>query len=173
MEALVRDLIPLHEAGIVHNKIRQDNVYVGEGGKEFHLAWYGTEPPPRKKLLVDKEWTINTLGRAVDKRANERIRERFANYYLEAVAPEVLEGEETSLRSDVFSVGAVVLLSLMNKEIWTFTQLHQLRGEWAGEEVSLKECTSWRNLRSILCRCVSLNPSNRFKSVLELQKALV
>ena len=72
-----------------------------------------------------------------------------------------------------FQWGAVVFLSLMDNEIETFAQLQRLREEWAMGKVSLPGYDNWKNLRGILGRCVSLNPSQRFKSALELRKALV
>ncbi|RMH08930.1 MAG: glycosyltransferase [Nitrospirae bacterium] len=170
---VLQALIPLHQAGIVHNKIRQDNVFFNPVRNTYHLAWYGTEPVHGRRIVLERQDVIRLFAQAVDKRAREAIRERFATWYLEAIAPEVLAGEIPTPRSDIYAVGAVVLLALLPKDLRTLEEIQAIRDQWAIGHLSLPADQAHRALRAILAQCVSPNPMHRFADARELHHAVL
>ncbi len=172
LHVLVRDVLPLHDRGIVHNKIRLENIFVDRANDDMYLAWYGTEPPVQKDLLKDPDRAIATFGGAVDKRAARHVRERFATYYLETVAPEVCEGGQPTPQSDVYAIGAAVLLAHLPKDESALSEMSRRREDWCMGHMTVFEERNSQRLRSILSQCVASNPTDRFKSAKELCHAL-
>jgi glycosyltransferase involved in cell wall biosynthesis len=163
--SLCEELAPFHRAGVVHNKIRRDNVYLETDGRGPYLAWLGTEPP-RRALRLRAESAIELFGQAVDKRTVAAVRERCAASYCESIAPEVLEGEAATLRSDIFALGATLLFHL-HGDVPTLAEVAQVRSSWtAGPDPRLGE------LGPILARSVAFDPAARFASATELGQAL-
>jgi glycosyltransferase involved in cell wall biosynthesis len=169
LSAVVRDLSQFHRSGVVHNKIRQDNIYVGPHGRDLHLAWFGTEPPQQR--TADNAWLIGAFGGAVHRQASAEVRERYAVRYLESVAPEVLAGDRPTPRSDVFAVGAAILRHL-GEEIETWADLNRVKAEWATGH-SARSIDGSSEIHALLMRCVSRDPSQRPESALHIQDALI
>jgi hypothetical protein len=166
--ALAGALSVFHRAGVVHNKIRRDNVYVEPDSNACHLAWFGTEPPAIA-FTLDVGWAVEAFGHAVDTRAVACVRERFAVSYCESIAPEILAGEAPTPRSDVFALGATLLCHVM-KDASTFKELANVRSGWAWMQDTLDPRLG--ELTPILARSVAADPSARFGSALELLQAL-
>jgi hypothetical protein len=166
--ALAGELAAFHRAGVVHNKIRRDNVYLETDGNACHLAWFGLEPP-RTVFAADTGWAVEAFGHAVDKRAVSAIRERFAVSYCESIAPEIFAGQEPTARSDVFALGATLLFHL-SEEASTFGELAKIRSTWGAPHTILNPRLG--ELGPILARSVATDPALRFASALELQQAL-
>lgn len=168
LDALVDALIPLHHAGVVHNKIRQENVYISQDGKEIYLAWMGTEPTGAFRFS-DRTKILSIFGSALDGRASEDIRERAAVAYLESVAPEVMAGAEPTFRSDVFAVAAVVA-STYGSTPRTLPALQARREAWFG---GLRQPMDRLHLVSpVLTACLSADPFQRPADSVELKRRL-
>jgi glycosyltransferase involved in cell wall biosynthesis len=168
--AICRDLTSLHEHGVVHNKLRATNLYVTEAATDAHLAWYGTEPPTGRPLLSDRAGTVALFSDALDKRAGDDIRESCAACYLAATAPEVLEGRPATLRSDVFSAAALTMLSI-DGDPRTLVELETQREHWRAGAEALPQSLP-RETRSLLARCLSIDPKARPANALELRSAV-
>jgi hypothetical protein len=166
--ALARELAAFHQAGVVHNKVRRDNVYVEPDGSACHLAWLGTEPPPAA-FALDAGWAVEAFGHAVDARAVPAVRERFAVSYCESIAPEILAGHDPTPRSDVFALGATLLFHLTDS-VSTFRELRHIRSAWgSAQDVNASRIGE---LGPILERSVATDPAVRYASATELLQAL-
>lgn len=159
--ALLEQLYTLHENGVVHNKVRRDNVYWADEGKPLRLAWLGTEPCPGMNFLEQKQTrTIDLLSGALSRWPLASTREEFAARYLESLAPEVLRGEPATPQSDLFSTAAVVALTL-GGPIITIEQLWHRRRCWA--EGSFRELDRVKDEKTRLAleHCLKSSPSER------------
>src|SRR5262249_50540858 len=158
--ALAWELATFHRAGVVHHKIRRDNVYLERDGSACHLAWLGTEPPQRS-FELETGWAVESFGHSVDKRTVQAVREGYAVSYCESIAPEILAGQPPSSRSDVFALGATLLCHLL-EDVSTFRGLRQLRSSWTSLPIACESRLG--ELGPILARAVAADPSARFAS---------
>ena len=168
---IINQLMPFHAKGIVHNKIRQDNIYIGDNNR-FYLAWYGREPfPASKSLIVSSQEAIQLFGSAVSKWASVEIRELAATSFLEAIAPEVLQGDHSTPSSDVFSAAMIIYL-VCSEEIKNLAELQARRSEWARGEIPPTLNQMDKKFIELLKRCVSSNSRERFKDAIEVNKVI-
>ena len=172
LNVLVRDVLPLHVHGVVHNKIRLDNIYVDKAMDNMYLAWYGTEPPLCRSMSAEKDSLVDLFGNAVDKRASGDVREQFATCYLETVAPEIWDGHKPTPQSDVYAIGAAVLLAQQEKSLRNLAEIARVREEWSLGNIMLSEQRHGQRLRSVLARCVSPDPEKRFKGAKDLFQSI-
>jgi len=173
LKALVAELIPFHSAGVVHNKVRLENVYWDRPQRSLYLAWLGTEPVSGRGPLMVRERAIELFGSALDRWADAEVREGFAARYLATVAPEVLAGEASTPASDVYAVAAMVLLFFSDQDIATVTRVNELREGWTRGAFRLRAGLRIEPLEAILRKCLAADPRERYRDALELQKALV
>jgi hypothetical protein len=155
-------LIPLHAKRIVHNKVRQDNVYSDESEQGVRLTWLGTEPCPGVCLSgpEGRQTVIDLLSGALNRWALPAIRERFAARYLESLAPEVMCGEPATLQSDVFSVAAVGVLCAM-APIRDLDQLAAIRVRWARGDFTELAIIQDSRTRAVMEQCLGESPETR------------
>lgn len=159
--ALIRQLIPMHDKRVAHNKIRQDNVYLSDDGADIHLVWLGTEPCPGISFAEqDSALTVGMLSGALNRWALQETREACAARYLESVAPEVARGQPATPASDVFSAAAVVALGLC-APIKTLDQLAQIRHRWAQGVFTDLDQIKDAAARSVIKQCLATDPAMR------------
>lgn len=160
--ALVQQLIPLHDKRIVHNKIRQDNVYSDGSEQGVRLTWLGTEPCPGVCLSgpEGRQNAIDLLSGALNRWALPAIREGYAARYLESLAPEVTRGEPATLQSDMFSVAAVAMLCTM-APIRNLDQLASVRARWAQDVSTELAIIQDSRARAVMEQCLSESPEKR------------
>lgn len=168
---ILSDLAHFHQQGVIHNKIRQDNIYYDPIEDTWRLAWFGSE---FSQNLLPSSRTKENLVKVTDvlnKNTRSYIRERFLCHYLEAIAPEVLQGEPPSLSSDVFSAVAVVLLTL-GENIETLQDLEERREAWVKGNFPETKDGMERNLYQVISACLAWDLNKRFKNATEALNAL-
>ncbi len=173
LRALAEQLAPLHQHGVVHNKVRQDNVYVDSslGNAGFHLAWLGTEPPEGIAWGDDlSAELLARLGSALNRWARPDTKERVASEYLEAVAPEVLAGGKATPASDLYAAAAVVVLTCM-PEMDRRDLLTKQRLDWAQGQLPLQVRDN-AILCELLSECLQTDPQLRKTDARDLLRAL-
>lgn len=159
--ALIRQLVPMHDKRVAHNKIRQENVYLSEDGADILLLWLGTEPCPGVSLAnPNNAGTLAMLSGALNRWALPETREACAAQYLESLAPEVIRGQPATPAADLFSAAAVVALGLC-APITTLDQFAQIRGRW--EQGVFTELDRIRDAtaRSVVQQCLATDPAAR------------
>ncbi|NWG39424.1 MAG: glycosyltransferase [Hydrogenophilaceae bacterium] len=158
--ALMEQLAPLHEAGIAHNKIRPENIYVDQQTGSVKLMWLGVEPLPGVAYAnMPKRELASSFSGALNRWARTDIREIFAERYLNYMAPEVMAGMPASPRSDIYSVAAVVL-SFAQACIGRFEKPTGPINERMGilkTELILEDSS----LKTLLEKCLAQNPEHR------------
>lgn len=108
--ALIEQLAPLHEAGIAHNKIRPENIYVDQETGEIHLMWLGVEPCPSQEITtLPNLQRVQSFSGALNRWATPEIRNMFAERFQIFMAPEILSGSPPTPQSDLYSAAAIVI----------------------------------------------------------------
>lgn len=170
--ALLQQLASLHDRGIVHNKVRQDNVYLADDGAGVRLTWLGTEPCPGVDLSAhDASDTVERLSGALNRWATPATRAACAVRYLESMAPEVMRGEPASVQSDMFAAAAVALLSA-SAPLQTFAQLEQIHARWAQGDGSALANIGDDRIRAVMAQCLASDPKKRPKGASEAMRAI-
>jgi hypothetical protein len=173
LRALAGQLAPLHAHGIVHNKVRQDNIYLdgSHGDLVYRLAWLGTELP------VEGDWddplsqdTQARLSTALNRWARPATRERVATEYLEAVAPEVAAGGPATPAADIYALAAVVVLS-QTETVDSREALGACHGAWRAGRLPEALAADAR-LNELLTRCLQPQPERRIADAPGLLVAL-
>jgi glycosyltransferase involved in cell wall biosynthesis len=165
--SVLRSFETLHDAGIVHNKVRLQNLYIDPATREVHLAWLGMEPPPGVDLLADLRGTIRRLSLATDRRARLSVRERHAVRWLECVAPEIARGGAATVRSDIYSAAAATICAYA-PEISTVEELQARGRQWITGVRAENLPMSVAALAPVLSRCLTPSPDARYGSVREV-----
>jgi len=169
--SIITQLRLLHSCGIVHNKIRQDNIYFYDENNCFVLYWLGTEPISRKPFSkLSNNDLINLLSGALNKWALPETREMFAVRYLEAMAPEVIDNGNACLQSDIYSAAAISLLTLHPP----LKTMNQLKGR-SGRTCCLRVLSSMginKRIENLFRRCLKSDPRERPADAIEVYESL-
>ncbi len=171
-QSIVRQLLPLHQRRVAHNKIRQENIYLEGEEQTLRLTWLGTEPCPGINLQEQGEdRTIAMLSGALNRWARNAVRETFAARYLDSVAPEVIQGRPATPASDIFAAAAVTALQTV-PPVQTLEALRHLRHRWAtGHFAELRQLGDAK-VRRVLEQCLSSDPAQRPADAMEVMRRL-
>jgi len=151
-------LVAAHAKGLVHRDIKPENLFlhqVPNQGIQLKLLDFGLA----RVASVDCE--------------SARFRPAIATQTGSAIgscryaSPEVLRGERADVRSDLYSLGVVLYLSLMSVYS-TFD--FATRSEIAAPSEEVEGCT--RELDRVILRALELRPDDRFQSAREFLEAL-
>ncbi|HEX4338498.1 MAG TPA: serine/threonine-protein kinase [Polyangiaceae bacterium] len=138
----------VHESGLVHHDVTPANIMLGEG----HTG-------SARLFLLDFG-----LARKPDAQGPSMLVAGTPGY----MAPEVVVGEPSDRRADVYSVGAIGAFLVSGGEPdAAVTSVEAPSRSWAFDEI--RRCA----LRTVIRRCLSERPCDRFATVTELEAAVV
>lgn len=156
--SILTNLAPLHQAGIVHNKIRQENIYCDDNA--YYLAWFGAEITANQKISTNTSETTNLLSSALNRWAKPATKEQCAVAYIESLAPEQLLGDKITPAADIYAAAATTLLALC-PELTSYSDFLRVRDQWNQgifENLSLIED---EKVRTAISNCLNVPPENR------------
>ena len=169
---LTNTLCKFHKAGIVHNKIRLENIYLSRIEKSANLTWFGNELSDNFAFPEAHKDILDIFSKALDQKANSTIKEKFATRFLETVAPEVIKGQRPSFQSDIFSLGALLLCYMDNDfekiSVWEKKRKNWYKGDFCIDRDNYPN----DKLKEILLKCVAEDPKDRFRDACSLQHEL-
>lgn len=144
-----------HQRGILHRDIKPENLWVTSGG-DIRLLDFGLARSADETTPVTRAGTV--LG--------------TPSY----MSPEQVTGKPVDGRSDLFSLGVVLLEMLTGKSPFRRDSLFSTLMSVAGDEVRLDELDPGRTippeLRAIQTRLLNKDPGGRFQSAGELIASL-
>lgn len=143
-----RGLVAAHRAGIVHRDVKPGNILVGAGGQvrviDFGIAQLGFEAGARAADTADvaTTWTGSVVGTPA------------------YAAPEQLDGEGATPRSDVFSFAATLHEALTGQRPFAGNTIWSIRLAIADGPPATPRSLP-RPLRELLSRCLREDPAAR------------
>ena len=151
---LAAALAHAHGAGIVHRDLKAENVMIREDGL-LKLMDFGIA------RLLDRDDRMTLTGSLVGSPAH--------------MAPEIIEGEEATPASDVFSLGTLLYLLVTSELPFTGPNTSStLRRILDGVYVDPRQKvpTVSDELAEVIARCLRRKPSDRYESAAALHAAL-
>ncbi|MEW6536570.1 MAG: glycosyltransferase [Candidatus Auribacterota bacterium] len=158
-----------HQAGVVHNKIRMDNIFSQDFSSGVYLAWFGSELSQGEKYPDDTASLVKLFATALDKRASSEVRETAAVQYLMPIAPEVLNGEQATLQTDIYSLGTVIA-QYLSAPVSTLKKMNSVREQWSTGIFTGQMFDA--QITPILRRCCAQDPKKRFPTAMALLDAI-
>lgn len=144
-----------HEQGVIHRDLKPENVMVSEDGV-LKLMDFGIA----RILETDERMTMT--GALVGSPHH--------------MAPEIIEGKEATVASDIFSMGTILYWMVTGKMAFegknpTHSLRRILEGDFADPRLLSPACPG--SLAEAIVRCLRRDPAERFGSARELGEALL
>jgi tRNA A-37 threonylcarbamoyl transferase component Bud32 len=151
--AVARALKAAHAEGVIHRDVKPENVMIHKD-REVKLTDFGIAQ------MVDAQ-SMTTTGQVLGSPAH--------------MAPEQIEGRECDARSDIFSLGTVLYWLATGKQPFIGRNTHHLlkmiaEGRFI-DPLQAKPSIGGR-LRTIILRCLELDPEKRYQSAADLEADL-
>jgi hypothetical protein len=153
-----------HEAGIVHRDLKPENIFISLQGSspqvrilDFGLAKATLEAPASPQ---EREAPITTPGAVMG----------TFGY----MSPEQLTGGTVDERSDLFSIGVMLIEALTGRRPFSGKTYHELLTNILHKSFHLPSVTPEASrLDEVLQKCLAKEPSARIGSAAELQRELI
>jgi len=144
-----------HEQGVIHRDLKPENVMVSEDGV-LKLMDFGIA----RILETDERMTMT--GALVGSPHH--------------MAPEIIEGREATIASDIFSMGTILYWMVTGRMAFegknpTHSLRRILEGEFVDPRLLCPACPG--SLADAIARCLRRDPAERFASARELAEALL
>ncbi|MFY9575039.1 MAG: serine/threonine-protein kinase, partial [Blastocatellia bacterium] len=148
-----------HNAGIIHRDLKPENILISKEQNNQHIRILDFGLAKVKQVDATNS-TLTVRGSIVG----------TFGY----MSPEQLTGEETDERSDIFSIGVMVVEALTGRRpfsgrVYAELLTAMLHGSYhlGGDSPQIKR------LDDVLQRCLAKDPAERFESVAEMQEELI
>lgn len=151
-------LAEAHERGILHRDIKPANLFVATVGEDFDVV----------KVL---DFGVARFGGAAQTQTEEGTLFGTPDY----MAPEVCGGERADARGDVYAIGASMYFMLTGTALFperSVTEVIMMHISTQPEPPSVRAPDVPPDLERVVMRCLAKNPSERFQSVGEVDRAL-
>jgi serine/threonine-protein kinase len=160
-----------HEAGVIHRDLKPDNIFI-------------TEEPDKTTGAESAQSVVKILDFGIAKMTRFDVSSDDTTYSVTAPgtllgtfgysSPEQLMGGEVDQRSDIFSLGAVVVRTLTGRRPFLGKTYQELITAMMSRPFHLpgKE-PEVKRLDAVLQRCIAIKKEARFASVAEMRRELI
>jgi serine/threonine-protein kinase len=151
-------LAEAHERGILHRDIKPANLFVARVGDQFDVV----------KVL---DFGVARMQGPAQTQTEEGTIFGTPDY----MAPEVCGGEKADARSDVYALGASLYFMLTATSLFpdrSLTEVVMMHISKTPDPPSARARGVAEDLESVVMKCLAKDPSSRFQSVGELDRAL-
>ena len=174
IKAVIDGLVFAHDLGIVHRDIKPSNVMLVEQLSESD-AHYTDATHSNVKLL---DFGIAKCQSAHDKTSQKLTQPGFIFGSPLYMSPEQCKGDELDIRSDIYSLGCMFYEMLAgvaplrgSNAMHTFAMhLYEMPLPFKSRPEPVKVNSK---LEKIIFKCLTKKPEDRYKSCVELKKALI
>jgi serine/threonine protein kinase len=160
-----------HEAGVIHRDLKPDNIFIAEEPDKTT----GAESAQPVVKILDFGIAKMTRFEASSEDTTHSVTEPGTLLgTFGFISPEQLMGGEVDQRSDIFSLGAVVVRALTGRRPFPGKTYQELITAMISRPFHLpgKE-PAMKRLDAVLQRCLAIEKENRFASVAEMRRELI
>ncbi|MGH9940559.1 MAG: serine/threonine-protein kinase, partial [Blastocatellia bacterium] len=161
-----------HEAGIVHRDLKPDNIFIAEDPESSNRASEHTKPVV--KIL---DFGVAKITRSEPLSENTTYSGTTPGAVLGTfgyMSPEQLTGAEVDQRSDIFSLGVVVVRALTGRRPFTGKTYQELITAIMRRPYHIPgEAPEAQRLDAVLQKCLAREKDDRFASVAEMRHELI
>jgi len=149
-----------HNKGIIHRDLKPDNILIADHNNQiiikildFGIAKLNSIDPTEANSLTAPGTIIGTFG---------------------YMSPEQFSAEPVDERSDIFSLGVIIVECLIGSKPFIGKTVYELIGNMLKQTFHLPVISpETKLLDSLIQKCLAREPKNRFSSILELQQELI
>ena len=150
-----------HSRGVLHLDLKPDNIRLDKHGEVLVIDWglaeifctEGAESPLDNPLI-----SVNEISAA------DYTSLGTPGY----MSPEQIEGDKVSCQTDLFSLGALLYFMFHMKAPFRGRNVEQVFKKTLAGKVEYKSDELTIGLKSIISKCLSINPEERYNNVGEL-----
>lgn len=154
LEQVLSGVAAAHRAGIIHRDLKPGNIILDPETDLVKVLDFGLA----KFRDLDSQQSLTLPG---------TIMGTFGY-----MSPEQLSGKEADERSDIFSLGVIVVETITGKRPFSGRNLHEMLANIHNRDFQLAG-TGVEHLNSVLRRAIAERPEQRYSSVEEFQKELI
>jgi eukaryotic-like serine/threonine-protein kinase len=160
-----------HEAGVIHRDLKPDNIFIAE---EPDKTTGAESAQPVVKILDFGIAKMTRFDASAEDTTHSVTEPGTLLGTFGFISPEQLTGGEVDQRSDIFSLGAVVVRALTGRRPFPGKTYQELITAMLSRPFHLpgKE-PAMRRLDAVLQRCLAIEKENRFASVAEMRRELI
>lgn len=153
-----------HRGGIIHRDIKPENVLIIREGKEepfIKILDFGLAKVKQQETKSESSSDFLTTPGTV-----------MGTYFY--MSPEQIEGRETDERSDLYSIGVMVIESLTGERPFTGRTYHEIFKAILHDSFHLKgNEPEVQRMDGVLQKCIAKEPGERYASALEMKTELI
>jgi len=163
-----------HEAGIIHRDLKPDNIFIAE------------EPEPSNKTTgaESAQPVVKILDFGIAKMTESAASSEDTTYSVTAPgtllgtfafsSPEQLMGADIDQRSDIFSLGVIVVIALTGRRPFPGKTYQELITAIMSRPFHFPgRAPEVKRLDAVLQKCLAVEKENRFSSVAEMRRELI
>jgi hypothetical protein len=160
-----------HEAGVIHRDLKPDNIFIAE---EPDKTTGAESAQPVVKILDFGIAKLTRFDASSEDTTHSVTEPGTLLGTFGFISPEQLTGGEVDQRSDIFSLGAVVVRALTGRRPFPGKTYQELITAMLSRPFHLpgKE-PAMKRLDAVLQRCLAIEKENRFASVAEMRRELI
>jgi hypothetical protein len=163
-----------HEAGVVHRDLKPDNIFITEEPESFDGAKLDGKTKTVVKILDFGIAKITQLEPASDNTVYRVTTPGAVLGTFGYMSPEQLMGGEVDQRSDIFSLGVIVVKALTGRRPFTGKTYQELITAMTSRPYHLPgESPEVKRLDAVLQKCLATDKENRFASVAKMRRELI
>ncbi len=163
-----------HEAGVIHRDLKPDNIFIAEEPEPVTTTTTNESAQPVVKILDFGIAKVTQIDASSDDTTYSVTAPGTVLGTFGFISPEQLMGGEVDQRSDIFSLGAVVVRALTGRRPFPGKTYQELITAIMSRPFQLPGAApEVRRLEAILQKCLAIEKRNRFASVAEMRRVLI
>lgn len=163
-----------HEAGVIHRDLKPDNIFIAEEPEPFNKTTGAESAQPVVKIL---DFGIAKVTRSDASSEDTTYSVTTPGTVLGTfgfISPEQLMGGEVDQRSDIFSLGVIVVRALTGRRPFPGKTYQELITAIMTRPFHLPGgAPEVKRLDAVLQKCLAIEKENRFASVAEMRRELI
>lgn len=163
-----------HEAGIIHRDLKPDNIFILEDQESSEAATADKKAKPVVKVLDFGIAKITQIDTSSETTSHSITTPGTVLGTFGYMSPEQLTGGDVDQRSDIFSLGVIVIKTLTGRRPFSGKTFQELITTMMSRPFHLPgSSVEMKRLDAVLQKCLAVEKEKRFDSVAEMRKELI